>query len=175
MPDEPKVLQVGILPDGASWSAHGCEVDYTSCGDTVEDAAMNFVEGLMNTFAANIKKHGHVGGVLKPRPEGEWRVVRETLAKFDDEYLYEVHLDHGNLHTDGLKQPFDMIQFAAPVEFNDITEMEPDPSTRVGTLAKDDDVFCICTPSAVPRQMMEWVARRVGMPPSAFLQSGKVS
>jgi hypothetical protein len=51
-------MKVSIKPDGRFWYAEGVEWDYGAQGNTIADAAFNFIVGFQRTVILNMEKFG---------------------------------------------------------------------------------------------------------------------
>lgn len=86
-----KALRVLLCKDGGGWFAQGLEIDYASCGDTLDEAKSNFEAGLTATIHEHLRVFGNVRSLLKVAPQEAW-----------DEYV--------KAPPESLKQAFTTIQ-----------------------------------------------------------------
>jgi len=83
-------LRVLLYPEDGGWCAQGIEIDYTSCGDTVEEAKRRFVNGLADTIRFNLELHGNVDNILRYAPQdARERAEAESCHLLDLEVFHE--------------------------------------------------------------------------------------
>lgn len=75
-----KSIRVFISKDGDMWFAQGLDIDYASCGDTIEETKRNFETGIKKTIAEHLKLHGNIEKFLKIAPQEAWKEYFETSA-----------------------------------------------------------------------------------------------
>lgn len=61
-----------VGPGKPYWFAQGLELDYFAEGHTVEEVKHNFVNGLMESIAENIKIYGNLDKFVRPAPQEAW-------------------------------------------------------------------------------------------------------
>ena len=66
-------LRVMLVHENGSWFAQGMEIDYSSQGETVEEAKDNFARGLKLTIREHLKKYGGIDRLLAPAPADVWK------------------------------------------------------------------------------------------------------
>lgn len=115
-----KALHVLLCQEDGAWSAQGVEIDYAACGNSVEEATKNFVDGLAHTVVQHLLIRGNLDKVLKWAPKEvmeEWlktppaainKVGFEATAKaFEGANIQEPQ-------KAAAKFPFDGFQFIQP-------------------------------------------------------------
>ena len=55
-----KALHVHLLQDGNGWFAQGMQIDYSACGETLDEVKHNFAHGLCLTINEHLLMYGHI-------------------------------------------------------------------------------------------------------------------
>jgi hypothetical protein len=77
-------LRVLVTREGDNlWSAQGVEIDYSACGNSLEDAQKRFETGLIGTIRSNLERFGTIDRILKWAPHEEIARMSELAQRFD--------------------------------------------------------------------------------------------
>jgi len=114
-----KSLHVMLLQDDGGWFAQGLEVDYASCGKTIDEAKDNFANGLVLTVCEHLTMHGNLDKVLVVAPQEAWEEYFKTppdkIEKQALSFVTSVNVFTQAGATDPLKKakafPFSGVQF----------------------------------------------------------------
>jgi hypothetical protein len=66
-------LHVMIVPDGDCWFAQGIQIDYAAQGSTLEDAKVQFEDGLKATIHEHLRIYGNIEKMLRVAPNAVWQ------------------------------------------------------------------------------------------------------
>ena len=97
-------LRVIISNDGDMWEAQGIDIDYASCGSSIEDVQARFEKGFSRTIQMHLKKFGTIDKLLKMAPTSEWRHLVDA-----ETFQVDVLTNHEISDMDGL--PFKDIAY----------------------------------------------------------------
>ena len=103
-----------VRENSGEWAAQGLEIDYAAQGLTVEDAKLNFQEGLAATVALHLRTHGTVERMLRIAPQLVWDefLAGSTRERFSFSDVSIGSVENGRLQA----LPFDFLHFAEQVD-----------------------------------------------------------
>lgn len=102
---EIKELRVLIVPEGNQFFAQGMEIDYATCGDSVDDVQHRFERGLILTISANLQRFGSIERICHKAPpeiEAEWEIGTDHYT-FSSRSIHTV-LDESKDYDEDLKE-----------------------------------------------------------------------
>lgn len=105
-------LRVLITEDGGQWCAQALEIDYASCGESIEEAQHQFEKGLANTAREHLRLFGTLKHMLKVAPSKVWEEFLECSSCYEFSMASEFALD-GEIIEDGAgtKFPFSRLTY----------------------------------------------------------------
>jgi hypothetical protein len=91
-------LRVLIVPEGNQFFAQGIDIDYATCGDSIDDVQHRFERGLMMTISANLQRFGSIDRMCHKAPaevEKEWEEGADQYT-FSSRSIHTVLEDAGD-------------------------------------------------------------------------------
>ncbi|MCY4211505.1 MAG: hypothetical protein OXD47_04385 [Gammaproteobacteria bacterium] len=95
--------------DEKGWFAQGVEIDYSACGETLEDVKKNFSIGFEYTIKEHLKRNGNIESFLRYTPFDELHALLGA-EDFDFSNISAVGTSRIN-KDDDLFLPFDKFCF----------------------------------------------------------------